>query len=165
MAVEIRIRDISNKMKNLDKALNFFGGGEQLGFAVGLIEGKASDESIFKGTINELGYTPGRIPKRPWFSKNFEIHGAKYERFLVQKMKDNWNKTVETGRGIDSDGNELRMELAEMIVSDLKESITEGDWKENAPSTVEKKGFDWPLVETGVMHDEVDYVMFSRRKK
>jgi hypothetical protein len=134
---------------------------------VGLIEGIASEESIFKGLVNDLGVPHKRIPARPWFSETMRKNSQKYERWLVAKMKKNWRLIAETGKGINKNGNELREELGEIIKADLKDAVDNSlkYFRRNAPRTIKKKGFDWPLVETGDMYDDIDYVLFSRRKK
>ena len=48
-------------------------------------------------------------------------------------------------------------EWGDALVKVLKDSITTFDDPANAPRTIEKKGFDNPLIETGFMRDSVDW--------
>lgn len=54
-------------------------------------------------------------------------------------------------------------EVAEAIGSKAKsmiqDAIRNGDWAPNAPSTVKKKGSDKPLIDTGTMRQNVQYVI------
>ena len=45
--------------------------------------------------------------------------------------------------------------LAEAVVEGLRESLVNGPWVRNAPSTIKRKGFDKPLWETGELHDSM----------
>ena len=47
--------------------------------------------------------------------------------------------------------------LGEKVVDDLKDAITAFDDPANAQSTIKKKGFNKPLVDTGVMRDSIIY--------
>lgn len=47
--------------------------------------------------------------------------------------------------------------LGEKVVDDLKDAVTNFQTPANAESTIEKKGFNKPLVDTGVMRDSIMY--------
>ena len=44
----------------------------------------------------------------------------------------------------------------------IQESITEGAWEPNAPSTVAKKKSSKPLIDTGRMRQSVNYIIRER---
>lgn len=49
------------------------------------------------------------------------------------------------------------VKLGPMFVNDLKEVIEKWDTPPNSPRTIERKGFDNPLIDSGLMHDSVDF--------
>jgi len=47
--------------------------------------------------------------------------------------------------------------LGPMVVADMQEEIEEWNTPPNSPRTVERKGFNNPLIDTGLMHDSVKF--------
>lgn len=99
--------------------------------------------------IQEFGND--KIPPRPFMQPTFNDEKAKWLNILantIKKQQDNINvKKALTVVGV-------------VAQDDIKDKI---DWwaKEgtprNAPDTIEKKGFDSPLIETGMMRDAVHF--------
>lgn len=57
-----------------------------------------------------------------------------------------------------TEGKKAYEKLGAFIADDIKGTInTSSLFKPNAPSTVKKKGKNTPLIDTGVMRDQVDY--------
>ena len=55
------------------------------------------------------------------------------------------------------DGRRTMAQVGEAIAGQLRESITTFSTPANAPSTIARKGFDKPLVETGHLLASVSY--------
>lgn len=52
--------------------------------------------------------------------------------------------------------------IGKMAVVDLKEVIEDWSSPPNSPVTIERKGFNNPLIDTGTMYDTVDYKIDKR---
>lgn len=93
---------------------------------------------------NEIGTV--HAPPRPFLRNTF-----------ANKNKD-WSEMAKRiFVGTDYDLARTWGMLGEAVVGDLKDAITTFSDPMNAPSTVEKKGFNTPLVDTGVMRDSIIY--------
>lgn len=96
--------------------------------------------------INEYGAPSRGIPPRPFF------------RNMVQKNQDHWQQDL-----IDllrANGYSARVAFEKMgleLKAELQESINDFTSPGNAPSTIARKGFDKPLIDTGFMRDSVDF--------
>jgi hypothetical protein len=127
---------------------------------VGLPEnGKTSGESsmpevINYAAINEFGCDEKKIPERAFMRESADENILKIE-ILQKEALDSVVVGTSTVR------NALRRigeEVKEMVV----QKIMSGPWVANAPSTIRKKGFDQPLIDTRQMmntiqHEEVIY--------
>lgn len=151
------VRDKDLGMDKLIRLLNFLGG-RQRSVEVGLVDG-TRQEVLDRAAINEFG-APPFIPRRPWFSATVDQNTDRYLKKLEESF---WEEFRAPQRGVD--GNALREKVAQMVVDDLKEAITQRKFwpKENpsainnAPETIRKKGFDHPLIETGELLESIRY--------
>jgi len=85
-------------------------------------------------------------PPRPFLSSTFSKNKSKYTNLVAEKVNKVFNnQNVKF---------ELKSEMSEMA-KDVSKSIADWDTPPNAPETIEKKGFNDPLVETGTMRDNV----------
>lgn len=93
---------------------------------------------------NEIGTV--HAPPRPFLRNTFANKNKDWSD-LAQKLfvQSNYDAKLAFGR------------LGEVVVDDLKNAITSFDNPMNAESTVRKKGFNRPLVHTGVMRDSIIY--------
>lgn len=92
---------------------------------------------------NEFG--GGNTPPRPFM------------RTCVQRRSKNWKKYLRDNLVRYDDPRHPLSELARNMVDDLKDYIKIWTRPPNAPSTIKKKGFNDPLVETGRMMDSVGW--------
>lgn len=94
-------------------------------------------------SIQEYGSKDGSIPPRPWMRTAYDKHHRKWigmmDRAVSAKIKGR------TGEA------ELRL-LGVVMVGDLQESLLDGPWVPNAPSTIAAKGSDQPLFDTGQLN-------------
>lgn len=87
---------------------------------------------------NEFGTE--RIPSRPWLRTALQVSAQKWRRLAGDVVK-----ASRTDQGPEP---ALRV-LGVVMVGDCKESLLDGGWAPNAPMTIERKGSDQPLVDTG----------------
>lgn len=96
--------------------------------------------------IQEWGTTDGRIPSRPFF------------RTMIKQKRREWGPAM--AGLLKNNGYDIRRTLdvtGQTIAGQLRDSIVNGAWVPNAPSTVAAKGFDKPLIDTSHMLNSVDH--------
>ena len=94
-------------------------------------------------SFNEFGTT--KSPARPFFSAS------------VIQSENETRRIVKKGLKKKQDNKQTLSELGKSLQEAIQLNIV--DWSEppNAPSTVARKGFNDPLIETGKMFDSVEY--------
>ena len=117
---------------------------------VGLFEGDVDEEGkslAVIGAIQEFGSPAANIPKRPWLGRATRENQSKWQQRFQEVAF-----AIISGRS-----NALRMMTAfgDKIAKDVRRTINAITTPRNAPSTVARKGFDDPLVETGLMRATV----------
>ena len=95
--------------------------------------------------IQDFGAPSRGIPPRPFFRTAIKEGEAKWPK-LMRVMQINGYNARQTLEYIGSN-----------IVADIKLQITNGAWAPLAPSTIKRKGFETPLIDTGVMRDSANY--------
>lgn len=97
-------------------------------------------------------------PPRPAFRMGLE-EGVEKNRKLLQAQLKNIARRVLQGRTseVDRSLTVLLTQIGRSAKAATKEIIKSGSTEPNAPATVAKKGFDWPLHETGLLEEHVDY--------
>lgn len=95
---------------------------------------------------NEFGNPANNQPPRPFF------------RNMIADNKDTWpDDIVRIAQTTDFDGEQILGLMGEYIKAQLQQSIRELMEPPLSPVTIEKKGFDKPLIDTGHMLNSVDY--------
>jgi len=93
---------------------------------------------------NEFGTTT--IPPRPFF------------RTVIAEKSGEWaDRLGKTAVHFEYDADKVLNLMGQTIVEDIQQSIVGWTDPENAASTVAKKGFNKPLIDTGTMQNSVDY--------
>ena len=89
------------------------------------------------GIIQEFGNPSTNIPARPFMAKTLEVNRKKYG-----KMLENAAKVQTTLKGGKTGSVEMNLKtIGAVAVRDVKTEITKsGNWIENAPFTISKKG-------------------------
>jgi hypothetical protein len=86
-----------------------------------------------------------KIPPRPFFSN------------MVKDKSPSWPAAIEANlKATDYDTNKTLELAGEGIAGQLRQSIVDLKTPPNAPSTISRKGFDDPLVDSGHMLKSVD---------
>ena len=107
----------------------------------GIIHGERYDDGTpvaYAAAINEYGYPAGGIPERPAW------------RAAAEAIKERLRGTP-LPNALEAD------RIGRDAVETLKKTITEWSEPPNAPSTVARKGFDDPLIETRKLVDSIDH--------
>ena len=100
-------------------------------------------------TINEFG--SGRTPARPFMRQYFDGNLNRLTRFAS-------NGVTQVSLGNATFEQFLNAVGLEMV-NGIKKSINSGNFAPNHPYTIEKKGSDKPLIDTGVMLNSVTFAI------
>lgn len=129
-------------------------GGTPAGLKVGFLEGATypSDDDtpgLPVATVafwNEFGTT--KQPPRPFFRNAIKKNSPEWGAQLGAALKAS-NYDARTAMGI----------MGEVIKGQVVQSIVDTHSPALAPSTIKRKGFAKPLIDTGVMQRSVDYTV------
>lgn len=131
-----KIKDLSNYTIEIGIQGTYIEPGESDGYSLVAI---AIKNEFGYGIPGERGY----IPSRPWMRTTVKEHATKNWRDGMRKIGvlavRGQTKKIEQG---------FRILGAEMV-ADMQDMLREGDWEPNSPVTIELKGSDQPLVDTG----------------
>ena len=97
---------------------------------------------------NELGTV--NAPARPFIRNTVDNNQVK----IQSQMKSSVNKLAQGATA-----GKVLNELGVFAKGLLQEEIKYGDYVPNAPSTVEKKGSDKPLIDSGLLRQSANYVI------
>lgn len=120
---------------------------EDDGVNVGWFEDQTYEDGLPIAKVarwNEFGTKAG-IPQRPFMRRTM----MKHEKEWIETLKTIVQKEIDKDKNINID--KALKKFGEIVKGDIQETILEGGFVKNAPSTVKKKGFNMPLVDTGVM--------------
>ncbi len=142
-------------------------GGKKLALALGSLEKKITSGGVLRvGFLEKSRYPAGkngesmhvaqvafwnefgtiRTPSRPFF------------RTTITRESPTWgDKLSKAIVATDYNGEAALRLLGQSMRDDIENAIAQWSSPGNAPSTVKKKGFDKPLIDTGVMQRAVDY--------
>ena len=96
-------------------------------------------------TIQEYGAPEKNIPPRPFMSTT------------VMKNRVKWQGILQDIIPQEMDVKRCLNILGDVVSNDVSEEIDAWEIPANAPATIEKKGFNDPLVDTGLMRDSVGW--------
>lgn len=95
------------------------------------------------------------IPSRPFFTLAVQKMAKSFDKDIASVVK-----AIYEGGSIES---LFRVYLSK-FEEEIKYSLLYGNWKENSKLTEVKKGFNLPLVRTGLMYDSIK-IRIKRRKQ
>lgn len=101
---------------------------------------------------NELG--TGRIPARPFLGQTVDQHGAEIQKAAAQLVQKICKGQL--------DAQSALKQLGVLTVGYVQNQITDGDFEPNAPMTVQRKGSDHPLIDTGQLRQGISYVICKK---
>lgn len=115
-----------------------------VGFMAGSTYPNTSMPTATVAAIQEWG--SARIPSRPFF------------RDMIRDNSYRWGPNVATALRInDYDATQALTLMGVEIKEELQDSIRSGNFAPLAESTIARKGFDKPLIDTSHMINSVDY--------
>lgn len=98
--------------------------------------------------INNYGAPSRGIPPRPFFSNMIAEKSPSWPSLVEASLKlANYN----TAEALDTVG--------ETVKGQLRDSIANGGWAPNAPSTLARKAGTQPLIDTGQLLDSVKHIV------
>lgn len=105
------------------------------------------------GLYNEFGTE--KIPPRSFIRSTLIENRRKYRTIRERLIKRvlNGEDKLET----------VKKKLGQIAADDIKKKITNIIDPPNAPSTVSKKGFNKPLIDTAQMRNSVNYIIAKRK--
>jgi hypothetical protein len=101
---------------------------------------------------NELGTV--HIPARPFLRDSVDAHVEDIRNFLYECLQ-----LIVNGQATAQD---ILYRIGMFQKGLVQQEIVQGDFEPNKPATIEKKGSDVPLVDTGTMGESVNYVIVER---
>ena len=123
--------------------------GESKVLRVGFLENATypdGQQVAMVAAANEFGNPANNQPPRPFF------------RNMIADNKDTWPDDIgRIAQATGFDGEQTLGLMGEHIKAQLQQSIRELMEPPLSPVTIEKKGFDKPLIDTGHMLNSVDY--------
>ncbi len=133
--------------RNLQKKLEKISGSKNLELRAGFLGGKYEDgESVPKVAIdNEFGDPSKRRPPRPFF------------RIAIAKNKQDWLKMPGALIKRGATAQEALNITGHKMADDIQASIRELRTPKLAQATIDAKGFDKPLIDTGQMLNSVSW--------
>lgn len=132
----------------------------------------STDQRAFNLALwHEFGHPDGRYPARPILSNFFDQNRP----ILARRIAWHVNKVIQRGdftstkrgvrasvrRGVEEYGKELKARIEKFVL----EEYPGNRLAPNARSTIETKGFDLPMVETGRMLDKLEVRVHKRPRR
>jgi len=143
---------MASKSFNLDKvqkALSSIAEKMEGSVKVGWMENATYPDGTYVAQVaawNEYGTS--KSPMRPFI------------RNMITKESDKWAETIQKASiAFDYNGNQVLNTMGQVILEDMQQAIVDFSDPRNAPSTIAKKGFDSPLLDTGHMKDSITFVV------
>ena len=119
----------------------------QIGFMENAVYGDGTQVALV-AMVQEFGSPINNIPPRPFF------------RTMIANESPNWSALVKSNlQRTNYDARRTLSLTGDTIAQQLKDSILNGNWAPNAPSTIARKGFDRPLFELGLLASYPRYVV------
>lgn len=97
---------------------------------------------------NEFGSSD--TPARPFMKQSFENHETELKAACARV-----NQVLSRGGSVEDALKQLGVALKALV----QEEIVEGNFAPNAPSTIQKKGSEQPLIDSSHMRQSVHYVI------
>lgn len=104
----------------------------------------------------EEGLPAQNIPTRPAIRVGFmaPIKKGLYDSYFVESIQ-----RIAEGK---STFKQEYTKIGVMAKADLKEAVEQWDSPRNSPVTIELKGFDNPLIDSGLLYDSIDFKVDQR---
>jgi len=101
--------------------------------------------------VNNFGSADGRIPARPFLAPAVENGAPEYRRLAEVMLPKVMSGEMEM--------QTLLAQMGQLAEGHVKQQITDLRTPPNAQSTIDKKGSDNPLIDTGALRQSIRYVI------
>lgn len=101
--------------------------------------------------VNNFGSADGHIPARPFLAPAVENGAPEYRRLVEVMLPKVMSGELEM--------QTLLAQMGQLAEGHVKQQITELRTPPNAQSTIDKKGSDNPLIDTGALRQSIRYVL------
>jgi hypothetical protein len=135
-------------LESLRKRLQALHGTVSVGIPEGATEPDGTSTALV-AAANEFG-VPGHIPERPFLRPGIENNQKEFSRMGSELIPAVAEGKISGAQALDL--------LGVAAVAKVKDEIVNGAHEPNAPSTIEKKGSDHPLIDTTQMLNSVTFV-------
>jgi hypothetical protein len=112
---------------------------------------------VLVAAVNEFGSSDGHIPERPFLRQGVKAGADKFERL----NRVNLRLIVQGKKSVE----ESLEQLGVVAVGEVKRNFIKGEFKENAPATIERKGSSRPLINSGSLRQSITYVVEGSGKE
>lgn len=122
-----------------------------------------NNEKLKVGFINGATYPDGESVANVAFENEYgtnKIPPRPFMRSTVSQNKEKWVKNIKA-LVQNKDTETALLQTGEMIKGDFVYSILNWDEPPNSAMTIKKKGFNKPLVDTGLMSRSISYELES----
>ena len=114
--------------------------------------GQKDGETIYLADIanvNNFGSYSRNIPARPFGTTTVTRYQEQIKKIIQVQMNDILEKNKDVKKGFDA--------IGAVCAGYMKKNLTDGEWKANAQYTIDKKGSDQPLIDTGQMRQSITW--------
>ena len=101
---------------------------------------------------NELG--TDKIPARPFLGQTVDQHGGEIQQISAEMVQKICKGQL--------DAQSAFKKIGVVTVGYVQDQITNGEFEPNAPMTVQRKGSDHPLIDTGQLRRGISYVICKK---
>ena len=101
---------------------------------------------------NELG--TDKIPARPFLGQTVDLHGGEIQQISAEMVQNICKGQL--------DAQSAFKKIGVVTVGYVQDQITNGEFEPNAPMTVQRKGSDQPLIDTGQLRRGISYVICKK---
>jgi hypothetical protein len=136
---------------SVSKPRNLRRGGAEAGVFAGEAAGTGGPSEVEKAIWNEFGTK--NAPPRPFIQSTTDEKRREW-RDTVRRL----NRLILAGKMTAAEASEL---LGQDMQADIQQKIVDLRDPPNAQATIDKKGSDNPLIDTGAMKDNVKYIGLS----
>lgn len=148
MSISVSVRNMQTAVDQLRQELKAYAGGKSV--MVGIHEGAPQPGSgelnmATLGAVLHFGSEDGRIPARPWLDAGIESGTTEILDIIRSGI----------GKGLSLDT--VLEQVGVVSVGAVQEFMTDLKDPPNAPSTIEKKGSDNPLIDSGALRASITY--------
>lgn len=154
MSINLNVRNMQAAVDQLRKELKAYVGDKHV--TVGIHEGSQQPESgelnmATLGAVQHFGSEDGRIPARPWLDTGVESG--------TQEILETIRSGADKGLPLDA----VLEQVGVVAAGAVQEYMTDLRTPPNAPVTIERKGSDNPLIDTGAMRQSVSYAVIREK--